>query len=246
MATPNKSFLQRNWLRLLLLLLVTALAAAFFIFDLGQYLSLDYLKQTRDQFQELYQQNALMVMAAFFCLYVLVTALSVPGAAVMTLAGGALFGFWRGLVLISFASTIGATLAFVFARYLLRDWVQSRLGKRLQRINKGVEREGSFYLFTLRLIPVFPFWLINLAMALTPMKTITFYWVSQVGMLAGTAVYVNAGKQLGEISSLGDILSLDLLLSFALLGIFPLLVKKGMELYRRKSGKPLPQVDKEK
>ena len=245
MAHPNDSFLERNWLRLLLLLLVAALATAFFVFDLGQYLSLNYLKQTREQFLELYQENALMVMAIFFCIYVLVTALSLPGAAVMTLAGGGIFGFWRGLVLISFASTIGATLAFLFARYLLRDWVQSRLGKRLERINNGVEREGAFYLFTLRLIPVFPFWLINLAMALTPMRASTFYWVSQVGMLAGTAVFVNAGKQLGEIRSPGDILSLDLLLSFALLGVFPLLVKKGMEFYRRKAGKSLPKPDKE-
>ena len=176
-------------------------------------------------------------------MYVVSTALSLPGAAVLTLAAGALFGFWTGLVLVSFASTIGATLAFVFARFLLRDWVQNKFGERLGKINRGVEREGSFYLFTLRLIPVFPFWLINLAIALTPIKAWTFYWISQVGMLPGTAVYVNAGKQLGEIDKVGEILSWDIILSFALLGIFPLAVKKIMSLYRKKTGKPAKPVD---
>jgi len=240
MVSSSRSFLRRNWLRLVMLLLVFGCVAAFFRFDLGQYLSLEHLQESRQEFRQLYRDNSLMMLGGFFALYVLVTAMSLPGAMPMTLAGGALFGFWRGLLLVSFASSIGATLAFVFARYLLRDWVQSRVGGRLERINRGVEREGAFYLFTLRLIPVFPFWLINLAMALTPMKTFTFYWVSQVGMLAGTAVFVNAGRQLGEIRSPGDVLSWDLLLSFALLGLFPLAAKKGVAFYRRKTGRGMP------
>jgi uncharacterized membrane protein YdjX (TVP38/TMEM64 family) len=229
---------RRLWLRLGLLLAAAAAVAVFFLLGLDRYLSLAYLKQTRAEFHALYEQHALLLMGGFFGVYVLVTALSLPGAAVMTLAGGALFGFWRGLVLVSFASTLGAVLAFLFARFLLRSWVQSRFADRLKRINQGVEREGAFYLFTLRLIPVFPFWLINLAMALTPLRTLTFAWVSQTGMLPGTAVYVNAGKQLGEISSPGDVLSWELLLSFALLGVFPLLVKKVVALYRKKTGRP--------
>jgi uncharacterized membrane protein YdjX (TVP38/TMEM64 family) len=216
----------------------------FFVFDLDRYLTLSYLKQTREQFQEIYADHTLIVLGSFFLIYVTATALSLPGAAVLTLAAGALFGFWTGLVLVSFASTIGATLAFLFSRFLLRDWVQQKMGERLAKINRGVEREGSFYLFTLRLIPAFPFWLINLALALTPIRTWTFYWVSQVGMLPGTAVYVNAGKQLGEIDTLSQILSWEIIFSFALLGIFPLAAKKLLSFYRRKTGnpeKPMPE-----
>ncbi|MFP4072052.1 MAG: TVP38/TMEM64 family protein [Desulfovibrionales bacterium] len=235
----NANFLDKgNLLRIGLVVAVAAVIVLFFALDLDRYLTLAYLKQTREQFQTLYASHTPVVLGAFFLIYVVATALSLPGAAVLTLAAGALFGFWTGLVLVSFASTIGATLAFVLARFLLRDWVQHKFGKKLEKINTGVEREGSFYLFTLRLVPVFPFWLINLAMALTPIKTWTFYWISQVGMLPGTAVYVNAGKQLGEIDTLGGILSWNIILSFALLGIFPLAVKKLMALYRRRTGKP--------
>jgi uncharacterized membrane protein YdjX (TVP38/TMEM64 family) len=225
-------------IKLGLVVLVVLAVVLFFAFDLDRYLTLSYLKQTREQFRVLYADHTLFVLGAFFSIYVVATALSLPGAAVLTLAAGALFGFWTGLVLVSFASTIGATLAFLFARFLLRDWVQQRFGVRLNKINKGVEREGPFYLFTLRLIPVFPFWLINLTMALTPIRTWAYYWVSQIGMLPGTAVYVNAGKQLGEINSMGEILSIGVVLSFALLGIFPLAVKKTLAFYRRKTGKP--------
>ena len=163
---------------------------------------------------------------AYFLIYVAVTALSLPGAAVMTLAGGALFGLGIGTLLVSFASSIGATLAFLVSRFLLRDWVQARYGERLGAINPGMEKDGAFYLFTLRLVPVFPFFIINLLMGLTPIRTRTFYWVSQVGMLAGTLVYVNAGTQLARLDSLSGILSPGLLASFALLGVFPLLAKR--------------------
>jgi uncharacterized membrane protein YdjX (TVP38/TMEM64 family) len=170
--------------------------------------------------------------------YILATSLSLPGAAVLTLAGGALFGLLVGTVVVSFASTIGATLACFVSRFVLRDWVQRRFGQRLVTVNQGVEREGSFYLFTLRLVPIFPFWIINLVMGLTRMKLSTFFWVSQVGMLPGTLVYVNAGRELGRIDSLGGILSPGLIFSFALLGIFPLATKKIMAWYRARQNKP--------
>jgi uncharacterized membrane protein YdjX (TVP38/TMEM64 family) len=150
----------------------------------------------------------------------------------MTLAGGAMFGFVIGVIAVSFASTIGASLAFLASRYLLRNWVEKKLGDRLLTINAGIEKEGGLYLFSLRLIPVFPFWIINLLMGLTRMKLVTFYWVSQVGMLAGTMVYVNAGKELGKINSLSGILSPGLIASFIILGLFPLGMKKAMNIYR--------------
>ncbi|MGW8312974.1 MAG: FAD-dependent oxidoreductase, partial [Desulfuromonadales bacterium] len=170
----------------------------------------------------------------YFVIYVVVTALSLPGATVMTLAGGALLGFWTALVTVSFASTIGATLAFLASRFLLRDWVQAKFGDKLKAVNQGIRREGSFYLFTLRLVPLFPFFVINLVMGLTPMRTLVYYGVSQLGMLPGTAVYVNAGTQLGQIESAAGILSPGLLVSFVLLGIFPLLAKRIIEIFKRR------------
>ncbi|PHS75830.1 MAG: pyridine nucleotide-disulfide oxidoreductase [Porticoccus sp.] len=199
---------------------VIAMAAYFFL-DLGRYLSLAYLQQQLDIIHSFYAENRLLSCLIFLVVYVIVTALSIPGAAVMTLAGGAIFGFVTGLLLVSFASAIGATLAFLVARYLLRDWVQQRFGERLKTINQGIEKDGAFYLFTLRLVPVFPFFLINLVMALTPLKTWTFYWVSQVGMLAGTAVYINAGTQMAQLQNAGGILSPGLIGAFVLLGLFP-------------------------
>ena len=210
----------------LVILLVLALVAAFFVFDLHQYLTLDYLKSQREAFLAFYAENRWMTLAAYFVMYITVTALSLPGATVMTLAGGAVFGLATGLVVISFASSIGATLAFVIARFVLRDTVQNKFQDKLRAINDGIEKEGDFYLFTLRLIPLFPFFVINLVMGLTPMKAWRFYLVSQIGMLPGTIVYVNAGSQLGALESMSGILSPGLILSFALLGIFPLLAKK--------------------
>ncbi|MFP1681421.1 FAD-dependent oxidoreductase [Alloalcanivorax sp. C16-1] len=217
-----------------LLLVIVALVAGYFFFDVGQYLSLDYLKAQRGAFQALAGEHPVAVLGGFFALYVLVTALSLPGAAIMTLAAGALFGFWVALLLVSFASSVGATLAFLAARFLFKDAVQARFGERLKKINAGVEKDGAFYLFTLRLIPAFPFFVINLVMALTPLKTWTFYWVSQVGMLAGTAVYVNAGTQLGELSSLSGLLSPGLLGALVLLGLFPWLARAVLAVVRRR------------
>ena len=219
-------------MRVLLTLLVLSFVAAFFVLDLGQYLTLDYLKSQRQSFLDYYAANQLTTLITYFVLYVLVTALSLPGALVISLAGGAVFGLATGLVVISFASSIGATLAFLIARFVLRDVVQSKFQDKLKAINAGVKEEGDFYLFTLRLIPLFPFFVINLVMGLTPMKAWRFYLVSQIGMLPGTIVFVNAGSQLGALESLSGILSPGLILSFALLGIFPLLAKKGVSFIK--------------
>jgi len=236
----NKKVIQR----LVIVAAIIVLVLLFKFLGLGQYLSLDYLKASQDKFTRLYSDHRLLVIAVYMMIYITVTALSLPGAAVMTLAGGALFGFWVGLIVVSFASTIGATLACFVARFLLRNWVQKKFSKRLAKINRGIEKEGAFYLFSLRLVPIFPFFVINLAMGLTPMKLWTFYWVSQVGMLPGTMVYVNAGKELGQIESLSGILSPGLIISFVILGLFPITVKKLLYLYKKKTGKLLPE-DKE-
>jgi uncharacterized membrane protein YdjX (TVP38/TMEM64 family) len=207
---------------------------AFLYFDLGQYLSLQYIKASQESFQSLYQSHRFFVIAAYMGLYIAITALSLPGAAVLTLAGGGLFGLVTGTVAVSFASTIGATLAFIVSRFLLREWVQSKVGEKLAAMNNGIEKEGAFYLFSLRLVPIFPFFIINLLMGLTRMRLFTFFWVSQIGMLPGTIVYVNAGKQLAQIDSISGILSPGVLISFVILGLFPITMKKMMSFYKRK------------
>jgi pyruvate/2-oxoglutarate dehydrogenase complex dihydrolipoamide dehydrogenase (E3) component/uncharacterized membrane protein YdjX (TVP38/TMEM64 family) len=217
------------------LLLIAALAIGlFFYFDLNQLLTLDGLKGSMEQFSQYQAQSPLLVVGGFFLLYVLVTALSLPGAAILTLAAGALFGLFEGLLVASFASTIGATLAFLVSRYLLRDTIKKRFPERLTAIDAGVEKEGGFYLFTLRLVPIFPFFLINLLMGVTAIKARTFYWVSQIGMLAGTFVFVNAGTQLAQVESLSGILSFNLILSFALLGFFPLIAKGILNVFKKR------------
>ena len=210
----------------LLLVALAVAVVAFFALDLARFFSLDYIKGAQASFAALYAQQPVSVVAAFFAAYVAVTALSLPGAAIMTLLAGAIFGLLAGTVIVSFASSMGATLAMIFARYVLRDSVKTRFGARLADIDKGVEREGAFYLFTLRLVPVFPFFVINLLMGLTKMKAATFYIVSQLGMLAGTVVYVYAGTQLAQISSLKGIISPGLAGALVLLGVFPLVAKK--------------------
>ncbi|MBI3376214.1 MAG: FAD-dependent oxidoreductase [Betaproteobacteria bacterium] len=211
---------------------IVALVAGFFALDLAQYLRLEYFRQQQAAIYAYYSANPLRSVALYFFVYVGVTALSLPGATIMTLAGGAIFGLLWGTVIVSFASSLGATLAFLASRFLLRDWVQERFGANLRAINAGIEKEGWLYLFTLRLVPAFPFFVINLLMGLTPLKTWTFYWVSQLGMFAGTVVYVNAGTELARIESLRGILSPGLLGAFLLLGIFPLIAKKIVDLVR--------------
>lgn len=220
--------------RLLILALAVGLIAAFFAFDLQHQLTLDGLKASMDQLAAWQQQSPWTLALLFFAVYVLVTALSLPGATVMTLAAGALFGLAQGMLIVSFASSLGALLAFLASRYVLRDLVQRKFGDRLKTINDGVEREGALYLFTLRLVPVFPFFLINLLMGLTPIRARTYYIVSQIGMLAGTLVYVNAGTQLGGLRSLSGILSPTLLASFALLGVFPLIAKRLVAIWKKR------------
>lgn len=217
-----------------LLALIIVAIAGFFYFDLNSYLTLEGMKGSLNGFQQAIAQNPFLSMGVFFAVYVSVTALSLPGAAILTLAAGALFGLLQGLIIVSFASTIGATLAFLVSRFILRDTVRTKFKDKLNNIDKGVEKQGAFYLFTLRLVPVFPFFLINLLMGLTALKTWTFYWVSQLGMLAGTAVYVNAGTQLAQIVSLSGIVSPGLIFSFILLGIFPWIAKGIVAIVNRR------------
>lgn len=218
--------------KIILLIVIAALVVGFFYFDLNLLLTLDGLKNGLSTFEELKSEQPLLIGGAFLLFYVFVAALSLPGAAVMTLAAGALFGLVWGTVIVSFASSIGATLAFLVSRFLLNHSVQKRFGDRLKPINEGIKKEGAFYLFTLRLVPVFPFFLINLLMGLTPIRVATFYWVSQVGMLLGTVIYVNAGTQLAQLDGLSGILSPSLLLSFVLLGLFPWIAKMVMNFIK--------------
>jgi pyruvate/2-oxoglutarate dehydrogenase complex dihydrolipoamide dehydrogenase (E3) component/uncharacterized membrane protein YdjX (TVP38/TMEM64 family) len=223
-----------NTSKTIFLVIIAVSISAFFAFDLQHYLTLDSLKAQQAGIDQYRQAQPLLTVALYAALYIAVTALSLPGAAILTLAGGAVFGVFWGTLIVSFASSIGATLAFLAARFLLRDWVKARFSARLQAIDEGIERDGALYLFTLRLVPVFPFFLINLAMGLTPIKTRTFYWVSQVGMLAGTVVYVNSGTQLAKIDSLSGILSPALLGSFALLGLFPWVATKLIDFFNER------------
>lgn len=212
--------------KIIAFVLVAIIVSLFFLFDLSQYFTLDYLKSEKDNILAMYEENAIATIAIYFLIYIAVTALSLPGAVILTLAGGAIFGVVSGTLIVSFASTIGATLAFLVSRFVLRESIQAKFGDKLTSINQGMDKEGSFYLFTLRLIPIFPFFMINLLMGLTRINVPQFFFVSQIGMLPGTIVFVNAGSQLAGIDSLAGILSPSLLLSFALLGLFPLIAKK--------------------
>ena len=223
-----------NKTKITLFAIIILLVALFFVFDLGQYFNLEYLKEKQAAMDAYYEREPVTTTVSYFLLYVIITGLSLPGAAILTLAAGAIFGVLWGTIVVSFASTIGATLAFLFSRYLFREAIQGRFADKLTAINRGMEEEGAFYLFTLRLVPIFPFFIINLVMGLTPIRVLTFFLVSQVGMLAGTIVYVNAGTQIAKIEQFEDILSLELILSFALLGIFPLLAKKMVDYLKKR------------
>ena len=219
----------------LALVLIGAIAA-YFIFDLGQYLSLENFKASQADIVAAKDANPALYIAGFFLLYVAVTGLSIPGAAIMTLVAGALFGVVAGTIIVSFASTMGATLAFLSSRYVLRDWVQGKFGERLRAVDDGLEKDGTFYLFTLRLIPVFPFFVINLLMGLTRIKTGTFFWVSQIGMLPATIVFVNAGTQISRIDSTAGLLSPTLIASFVALALFPWAAKAIVAVVKRSRG----------
>ena len=223
--------------KMLLLALIAGLVTLFFVLGLQKYLTLEFIKDSRDRFQEMYTQRPFFIISSFLAVYIPAIALNLPGAAILGLGAGALFGALPGTLIISFASTIGATLACLLSRYLLRDWIQKKFSDRLERINNGIQEEGAFYLFSMRLIPVIPFFVINMAMGLTPMRLRTFYWVSQLGMLPGTFIYVNAGSQIARIDSLAGIVSPGLIGSLALLGLFPLVTKKLLNAFQNRSGK---------
>ena len=223
-----------NIKQILLTGILIAFVVAFFQMGLYEFLTLEQIKMEQASIEAWVEEQPAEASVAYFLLYIVVTAVSLPGATVMTLAGGAVFGFWWGFVLVSFASTIGATLAMLVARFVLQEQVQSRFARQLVALNRGIEKEGGFYLFTLRLVPIIPFFVINLAMGLTRIKILTFFLVSQLGMLAGTAVYVNAGTQLAEIETASDILSVELLVAFGFLGVFPLIAKKLVDLLRER------------
>ncbi|MFD2176829.1 FAD-dependent oxidoreductase [Veronia pacifica] len=223
-----------NTKKLAILGIIVAIVAIWFGFDLHTHFTLENAKQQQAALNEVIEQNWLTASLIYFFAYITITALSLPGAAITTLLGAALFGFWWSLLLVSFASTIGATIAFLVSRFMLRDWVTDKFGSKLDSINKGIEKDGAFYLLTLRLIPVFPFFLINLLMGLTPLKTSRFYLISQLGMLPGTMVYLNAGTQLAQIDSLAGIISPGILISLVLLGIFPLIAKFAIDTVNRR------------
>lgn len=214
--------------KIILFIIILLAVAGFFYFDLGQWLTLDALKQQQAAIEAYRSEHPLLVAGLYSLAYIVITALSLPGAALMTLTGGAIFGVVWGTLLANLSASIGATLAFLIARFIIGDWVQTRFGDRIGPINRGIEQDGAFYLFSLRLVPVFPFFIINVVMGLTRIKTWTFFWVSVVGMIAGAAVYANAGTQLAQIDSLSGIASPSLLISFALLGLFPLIARKTL------------------
>ena len=222
----------KNLKQIIIILVIAGVLGVFFYLDFGQYLSLEYIKEQQTNFLEFYKENTLLAMGAFTGVYIVSTALSLPGAVLLTLLGGALFGLFVGTILVSFASSIGATLAFLVSRLLLRDLVQNKFGSYLKSFNDGVQKDGGFYLFTLRLIPAVPFFVINLVMGLTPMRMLSFFLVSQIGMLAGTIVFINAGTQLAQLDSLSGILSPEIIFSFVLLGIFPFLARKLVGFYK--------------
>ncbi|HLE66577.1 MAG TPA: VTT domain-containing protein, partial [Burkholderiales bacterium] len=236
--------------RIVVVVLIVTLVAAFFALGGHRTLTFDNIKGQQAAIEGFYRTHPRQAVLGYFVTYVAVTGLSLPGAAVMTLVGGAIFGLLWGTVIVSFASSMGATLAFLASRFLLRDWVQQRFGHHLRAVNEGIEKDGPLYLFTLRLIPAIPFFAINLAMGLTPIRTPTFYWVSQLGMLAGTIVFVNAGTQLAAIQSPAGILSPGLIGAFVLLGFFPLIAKrivdavKARRVYARWAGKKPPKFDR--
>ena len=226
--------------RLLVLAAVAGLAFLFFALGLNRHFTLEQAGILRESISGIYASNPFPVIAVYFSIYVLSAALSLPGAAILSLLGGAIFGLWAGVVIVSFASSLGALAACALCRFVFRDWVEKKFGERLVAINRGIENEGAFYLFGLRLVPVFPFWLVNLAMGLTSMRLRTFYWVSQLGMFPATVVFINAGKELGRIRNTSDILSPSLFLSFALLGLLPLAAKKGLGWLKARRMKSSP------
>jgi len=222
----SQQWFKQYAVKIILISIIGVTITLFFALDLQRYLTLEFLKSSGSEFSTYYEEHPVLVIGIYMLIYIVMAAFSFPGATIMTLAAGAMFGLLVGTIVVSFASTIGATCAMLIARTLLRDYVQTKFKEQIRVINEGIKKDGGYYLFTLRLVPAVPFFVINLGMGLTPISAFTFYWVSQVGMLAGTIVYVNAGSELGKLQSLSGILSPTLIISFVLLGVFPLIVKK--------------------
>ena len=222
-----------NKTKILLVIVIIAVIASYIFFDIGRFLTLSFIQSQLSEIQQFRDENFGLTALLYFTAYIVITALSIPGAVIVTLLGGAIFGVLWGTFIVSFASSIGATLAFLVSRLLLRDWVQSKFGHYLGPINRGVEKDGNFYLFSIRMVPLFPFFIVNLLMGLTPISVGSFYIVSQIGMLVGTAVYVNAGSELAQITSLSGLVSPSVILSFVLLGLFPLAAKFIVGLIKR-------------
>jgi len=222
----------RTWLRLLVLLILVAGFVGFYLLGLHEHFTFANIRANAAYFKNEVDENLLIAILIFFALYTLVTAISLPVASILTLLAGALFDLWLGAGVVLLAATVGATLAFLSSRFLLRDWVQSKLGSRLEAFNRGIETDGAFYLFSLRLVPLFPFWLINLAMGLTPIKTWTYFWVSLIGMLPGTLLYINVGKRLSELNEPSGLISPGFLVSLAILGLAPLVFRKVLQWWK--------------
>lgn len=233
-ASPPPAPPRRSYARWILVAVVLLAIVGFYAFGLNEYFQWAQIRANLDGWQAQVDANLFLAVVVYFCIYVAVTALSLPAASLVTLVGGALFGRWLGTAVVSLASTLGATLAFLGSRYLLRDWVQARFGPHLAALNRGVEKDGAFYLLTLRLVPLFPFWLVNLGMGPTPIRVWTYMWVSWVGMLLGTFLYVNAGTELATLESPKGLLSPTVLGSLVLLGVMPLLVRKLMQGWSRR------------
>lgn len=226
---------RQKWIKIILFtVLILGISVA--VFFGRNYISFERIQQSREKISLWYENNRIVFITGYFLFYILSVVFAMPGAALLTILAGAIFGLGMGVVIVSFASSIGALLSFLAARYLFRDWVEAKFGEKLQTIHQGLEREGAFYLFTMRLIPIFPYFIINPVFGLTRIRAWTFYWVSQVGMFAGTVVFVNAGTQLAQIDSARDVVSFRLLGSFALIGIFPLVVKKLIHQLRHAKG----------
>lgn len=227
--------MSQKTLKISLLLFLISLIILFFIFEMNEYSSLQNIKVQYQNLLHYYDKNNLLIHIIFIFIYIITTSLSLPFALALTLIGGALFGFWYGLILVSFGSTIGATIAFLIARFIGYEYVRINYKNQLSKFYNGFKKEGTFYLFALRMVPLFPFFMINIITALMPIKTWTFYWVSQVGMLPGTILYVFAGTQLSEIKSLSDIMSPTLIVTFIFIGFFPILVKEVFKYLKNKS-----------
>ena len=225
--------MNKNYLKIFIVLIFLTSSLSVLIFDLDQFLSFENIKKSQNSLQSLINENYLFYYVIFFIVYIVITTFALPFAAIKTIIAGALFGLIPGVLLTSFASSIGSTLCFLMSRFVLRNYVENKYRKYVEKVNSGIIKDGIFYLFFLRLSPIFPFFIINLIFGLTKMKAITFYIVSQIGMLIGTVVFVNAGVQLAKINSISDILSFEIIIAFMLIGLVPFIIKKIIQRFKK-------------